>query len=99
MAHARNSCIFQRYLSFVAFFPSTKNKIDFISTQELILESPLKHLNDDCLFLQFSVSFSCWFAFVFSDEKSKTGETVCNFLGVVYHTYIGWDRIHTYTSI
>lgn len=84
MVHATNSRIFQRYLSFVAFFPSTKNKIDFISAQELILESPLKHLNDNCLFLQFSVSFSSWFAFVFSDEKSKTDETVCNLLGVMY---------------
>ena len=61
-----------------------KKKIDFISAQELILESPLKRLNDNCLFLQFSVSFSCWFAFVFSDEKSKTDETVCNLLGVMY---------------
>lgn len=41
------------------FFLNKKNKIDFISAQELILESPLKRLNDNCLFLQFSVSFSC----------------------------------------
>ena len=66
------------------FFLNKKNKIDFISAQELILESPLKRFNDNCLFLQFSVSFSCWFAFVFSDEKSKTDETVCNLLGVMY---------------